>query len=110
VTEVTNSLHWRMMRWGLVLWGGYVVLWTVTVGPGVAIAILWWLTGMIVFGALWLVTQPWLRRQPSTGGVVVRPGWTDWRHLDVHRTHRPGALRGPTLGSGSDALQPPEHR
>ena len=106
---MTNFLHGRTMRWGLVLWGGYVVSWMLTVGSGVTLAIFWWLTGMVVFGSLWLATQPRFRRGRSVGGVFVRPGWTDWRFLDFHRTHGPGAQRG-TLSSRSDALQPPEHR
>ena len=107
---MTNFLEWRRLRWGLVLWGGYIVFWMVTVGSGVAIAILWWLTGVVVFGSLWLATQPRFRRGRSSGGVFIRPGWTDWRFLDLQRTHRPGARRGRMLSSRSDAFRPPEYR
>ena len=85
---MTNFLHWRRMRWILVLWSGYVLFWMVTVDSGAAIAILWWLTGTIVFGSLWLATQPRFRRGHSIGGIFVRPGWTDWRVVNLHRTHR----------------------
>ena len=95
---------------GLVLWGGYVVFWMVTVDSGVAIAIVWWRTGTIVFGSFRLATQPRFGRRRSVGGVFVRPGWTDWRFLDLQRTHRAGAQTGRTLSSRSDALQPPEYR
>lgn len=110
VTEVTSFLGWRRMRWGFVLWAGYVLFWMVTVDSGVAIAILWWLTGTIVFGSLWLATQPRFRRGRSVGGVFVRPGWTARRFLDFHRTHRAGAQTGFTPSSKSDAPQPPGRR
>ena len=107
---MTGFLHWRRMRWGLVLWGGYVVLWMVTVGSGVAMAVLWWLTGVVVFGSLWLATQPRLWRGRSTGGIFVRSGRADRRSLDLHRSHRPGAQSDRTPSSTSDALRPPEYR
>ena len=102
---MTDFLHWRRMRWGLVLWAGYVALWMVIVGSGVAIAVFWWLTGVVVFGSLWLATQPRFRRGCSMGGAVVRAGWTSWRLRDVHRGRRPDARN-----SRSGASQPPEYR
>ena len=65
---MADFLHWHRMRWVLVLWSGYVALWMVIVGAGVAGAVLWWLAGVIVFGSLWLATQPQLRpgtRRPA---------------------------------------------
>lgn len=106
---MTNFLEWRRMRWGFVLWGGYILLWMVSVGSGVVIAILWWLTGVVVFGSLWLATQPPFRRGRSRNGGFVRPGWTDWRFLAVRPTRRPRPPTGRTLSSTSEALQPSEY-
>jgi hypothetical protein len=88
---MTNFVHWRKMTWGLVLWSGYVVAWMVIVSSGAAMAVLWWLVGMIVFGMLWLATQPPFQQGRGLDGVFVRPGWTDWRVVNLHRTH--GATR-----------------
>jgi hypothetical protein len=55
---MTGLLHSRTMTAALVLWSGYVVAWMVIVGSSVAIAVLWWLVGVILFGSLWLATQP----------------------------------------------------
>ena len=98
------------MRWGFVLWAGYVVLWMVTVGSGVAMAILWWVTGTIVFGSLWLATQPRFRRGRSGNGVFVRPGWTDWRFLDLRRTPSARRAEAPHAEPEERRLQPPERR
>ena len=59
---MTSFLHWRRMSWVLVLWSGYVATWAVLTGSGPSVVTLWWLLGMGVFGALWLVTQPLFQR------------------------------------------------
>ena len=69
------------------LWSVYVPTWAVITGSGPAIVTLWWLAGMIVFGALWLGTQPLFRQGRGFNGVFSWPGWTDWRVVDLHRTH-----------------------
>lgn len=71
---MTNFLHWRKGTWALVLWSGYVAAWMVIVEPGAAMAVAWWLAGMIVFCSLWLATQPLLQRGRGLNGVFVRPG------------------------------------
>jgi hypothetical protein len=85
---MTNFLHWRKMTWALVLWSGYVPTWAVVTGSGPAMVMLWWLVGMIVFGSLWLVTQPLFQKGRGLTGCFVRPGWTDWRVVNLHRNHR----------------------
>jgi hypothetical protein len=85
---MTNFLHWRKMTWALVLWSGYVPTWAVVTGSGPAIVMLWWLVGMIVFGSLWLATQPLFQKGRGLTGFFVRPDWTDWRVVNLHRTHR----------------------
>ena len=67
-----------------------------------AIAVLWWLAGMIVFGSIWLATQPSFQQGRGLDGVFVRPGWTNWRVVNVHRGHRdtkPGRARPPGLAA-----------
>jgi hypothetical protein len=46
-----------------VLWSGYIAAWTVVTSPGLTITTLWWLTGVVVFGLLWLA--PTIRRLPG---------------------------------------------
>ena len=52
------------------------------------IVTLWWLAGMILFGALWLCTQPLFQQGRGLPGIFVRPGWTDSRIVNLHRDHR----------------------
>ena len=85
---MTNFLHWRKTTWALVLWSGYVVAWMAIIGSGVAMAVLWWLAGTIVFSSLWLATQPLFQQGRGLAGFFVRPGRTHWRVLNLHRTHR----------------------
>jgi len=85
---MTSFIHWRKMTWALVLWSAYVPTWAVITGSGPAIIMLWWLVGMIVFGALWLGTQPLFQKGRGLTGFFVRPGWTDWRVVNLHRTYR----------------------
>ena len=85
---MTNFLHWRKMTWVLLLWGGCVATWAVISGSGPLVTILW-LAGMIVLGSLWLATQPLFQQGRGLKGFFIRPGWTDWRVVDLHRTHRP---------------------
>ena len=85
---MTNVLHWRKMTWVLVLWCGYVATWAVITGSGPAIVTLWWLVGMIVLGSLWLATQPLFQQGRGPNGFFVWPGRTNWRVVNLHRTHR----------------------
>ena len=84
---MTNFLHWRKMTWALVLWSAYVVVWTVITGSGAALFTLWWLAGTIVLGSLWLATQPLFQQSRGFDRLFVRPGWTSWRLVDLHRSH-----------------------
>ena len=85
---MTKFLHWRTMTWAVVLWSGYVATWTVITGSGPAILTVWWLAGLVVFGPLWLATQPRFRQGRGLDGLFVRPGWTRRRVVNLHRTHR----------------------
>jgi hypothetical protein len=85
---MTNVLHRRKMTLALMLWSVYVPTWAVISGSGPAIVMLWWLVGMAVFGSLWLATQSLFHKGRGLTGVFVRPGWTDWRVVDLHRTHQ----------------------
>jgi hypothetical protein len=85
---MTNFLHWRKMTWAVLLWSGYIATWTVITGAGPAMVALWWLAGMIVVGSLWLATQPLLQQGRDLRGFVVWPGRTNWRVVNLHRTHR----------------------
>jgi hypothetical protein len=85
---MTNFLHWRKMTWALVLWSGYVATWAVITGSGPAIVTMWWLAGMTALGSLWLATQPLFQRGRGLNGVFSWPGWTNWRVVNLHRTHR----------------------
>jgi hypothetical protein len=76
---MTSFLQWRGMSWVLVLWSGYVAIWAVLTRPGPAVVtLLWWLLGMSVFGALWLVTQPpfqqWCGHKREALTLVVGDG------------------------------------
>jgi len=59
---VTSFLHRRELTYAFLCWGGYVVLWMVTAGSTVGIAVLWWLVGVIVFASVWIATQPLFQR------------------------------------------------
>jgi hypothetical protein len=85
---MTKFLHWRKMTWALVLWSGYVATWTVITGSGPAIVTLWWLVGMTVLGSLWLATQPLFQQGRGLNAFFVWPDRTDWRVVNLHRTHR----------------------
>jgi hypothetical protein len=84
---VTNFLHWRKMAWAIVLWSAYVATWAVITGSGPAIVTVWWLVGLIVFGSLWLITQPLFKKGRGLAGFFVRPGLTSRRVVNLHRTH-----------------------
>ena len=85
---MTNFLHWRKMTWTLVLWSGYIAIWTVVAGSGAAMVTLWWLVGLVVLGPLWFATQPLFRQGRGLEGRFVWPSWTQWRVVDLHPTHR----------------------
>lgn len=85
---MTNFLQWRKMTWALVLWSGYVAIWTVITGARPAMVALWWFAGMIVVGSVWLATQPLFQQGRILSGFFVWPGWGDWRVVNLHRTHR----------------------
>ena len=85
---MTKFLHWRKMTWALALWSAYIATWTTLTGAGPAMVALWWLAGTACLGALWLATQPLFRKGRGLSGFFVWPGWTDWRVVNLHRTHR----------------------
>ncbi len=68
---MTNVLHRRKMAWAFALWSGYVATWAVITGSGPAIVTFWWLAGVIVFGALWLGTQPLFERRHRATSFIV---------------------------------------
>jgi hypothetical protein len=84
---MTNFLHWRKMTWVLVLWSGSLLAWMVVAGSGLAILTLGWLGGVVLLGVLWLATQPLFHQGRGFEGVFVRPSWTQWRVVDLHRTY-----------------------
>jgi hypothetical protein len=84
---MTNVLQWRKTTWILVLWGGYVPAWAVITGAGPAIVVLWWLAGAIVFGVLWLATQPLFRPGRGFSGIFSWPRRPNWRVVDLRRAH-----------------------
>ena len=90
---MTNFLHWRKMTWALALWSGYLPAWMALTASGLASAMLWWLAGIILLGSLWLATQPLFQRGRGLDGVFVRPGWSQWRVVDLHRTYAATAAR-----------------
>ena len=90
---MTSFLHWRKMTWAIVLWSGYVPTWAMITGSGPAMVTLWWLVGVTVLGSLWLATQPLFQKGRGLAGVFVRPGWSDWRVVNLHRTHPARELR-----------------
>jgi hypothetical protein len=85
---MTKFLHWRKMTWALGLWSVYIATWTALTGTGPAMVALWWLAGTALLGMLWLATQPLFQKGRGLSGFFVWPGWTDWRVVDLHRTHR----------------------
>ena len=48
---------------------------------------------MTVLGSLWLATQPLFQKGRGLTGFFVRPGWTNWRVVNLHRTHAARELR-----------------
>jgi Flp pilus assembly protein TadB len=95
--RMTNCLRWRKMTWALVLWSGCIVTWIVLTGSDPVIVALWWLAGIIGLCALWLATQPPYQQGRGLSGLFVRPGWGQWRVVDLHRTHR-ATEPGPNAG------------
>lgn len=74
---MTSFLHWRKLTCALMLWSGYVAIWSVVTGSGPAMVTLWWLVGMTVLGSLWLGTQPLFQRGrrptfPGDAGTTSR--------------------------------------
>ena len=47
-----------------------------------------WVAGMILFGLLWLATQPLYQQGRGRRGVFVKPRWGELRVVNLHRTHR----------------------
>jgi hypothetical protein len=84
---MTNFLHWRKMTWALLVWSGYIATWMVISGSGVAMVVMWWVTGMIVFGLLWLASQPLFRQGRGLRGFLVRPAPGQWRVANLRRRY-----------------------
>jgi len=74
---VTSFLHRRELTYAFLCWSGYVVLWMVTAGSAVGVAVLWWLVGVIVFASVWIATQPLFQR------------WRDGAEAAKQRLHPP---------------------
>ena len=82
---MTDFDHSRKLTVVLVLWSGYVPTWAVITGSGLAMVTLWWLAGMLFFGALWVGAQPLLRQGRGFGGL----SWSGLAHgrlVDGHRS------------------------
>lgn len=84
---MTNFFHWRKMTWVLVLWSGYIAVWTVIAGSGPVSVAVWWLAGYVLLGPLWFATQPLFQQGRGVRGLFVWPGWTHWRVVNLHRAH-----------------------
>ena len=76
---MTSFLHRRELTYAFLCWSGYVVLWMVTAGSAVGVAVLWWLVGVIVFASVWIATQPLFRR------------WRDCADAARHRPYPPAS-------------------
>ena len=84
---MTNFLHWRKMTWALVLWSGVLFVWMAVTLSASLIVVLFWLGVMVLVALLWLASQPLVHQGRGLGGVFVRPGWSDWRVVNLHRTY-----------------------
>jgi hypothetical protein len=84
---MTNFLHWRKMTWALVLGSAVLFVWMAVTLSASLIVLLFWLGGMVLVAFLWLVTQPLVHQGRGLRGVFVRPGWSDWRVVNLHRTY-----------------------
>jgi hypothetical protein len=84
---MASFLHRRKMTGALLLWSAYIATWTALTGAGPAIVTLWWFAGTIVFGLLWLSTQPRFQQGRGLGGLFRKPAWGQLRVVDLHRAH-----------------------
>ena len=93
---MTNFLHWRKMTWALLAWSAAMTAWILTGSIDATRVGVLWVAGMTFLSLLWLATQPLFQQGRGLRGVLVRPGWGQWRVLNLHRTHRgpePGTVR-----------------
>jgi len=84
---VTNFLLWRKTTWALLLWSVYIATWALITGSGLAMVIVWWLVGLVVFRPLWAATRPLFRQGGGGLDGFVRPGWTHRRVANHLRTN-----------------------
>jgi hypothetical protein len=85
---MTNFLQWRKMTWVLLAWSAAMTAW-ILVGSTAATRVgVLWVAGMVFLSLLWLATQPLFQQGRGLSGVFVKPGWGQFRVVNLHRTHR----------------------
>jgi hypothetical protein len=84
---MTNFLQWRKMTWALLAWSAAMTAWILTGSIDATRVGVLWVAGMIFLSLLWLASQPLFQQGRGLSGVFVKPGWGQWRLLDLHRTH-----------------------
>ena len=85
---MTNFLHWRKMTWALLAWSAAMTAWILTGSIDATRVGVLWVAGMILLSLLWLATQPLFQQGRGLSGVFVKPGWGQFRVVNLHRTHR----------------------
>jgi len=90
---MTKFLHWRRMTWALLAWSAAMTAWILFGSIAATRVGVLWVGGTILFGLLWLATQPPYQQGRGLRGVFVKPRWGQLRVVNLHRTHR--THRGP---------------
>jgi hypothetical protein len=85
---MTNFLQWRKMTWALLVWSAAMTAWILIGSVDATRAGVLWVAGMIFLSLLWLATQPLFQQGRGLRGFFVKPGWGQFRVVDLHRTHR----------------------
>lgn len=85
---MTNFLHWRKMTWALLAWSAAMTVWILIGSISVTLLGVLWVAGLIFLSLLWLATQPLFQQGRGLSGFFVKPGWGQFRVVNLHRTHR----------------------
>lgn len=85
---MTNFLHWRKMTWALLAWSAAMTAWILIGSISVTLLGVLWVAGLIFLSLLWLATQPLFQQGRGLSGFFVKPGWGQFRVVNLHRTHR----------------------
>ena len=86
---MTNFLQWRKMTWALLAWSAAMTAWLLMGSIDATHVGVLWVAGMILLSLLWLATQPLFQMGRGLRGMFVKPGWGQFRVVNLHRTHRP---------------------